>query len=352
MVIAPKKVPEPQTQKLAKANGRSIGYAIIGLGRISMNHFMPAVRNSVKCHVAAVVSGNREKAEKLAVAYDVPPSSIYDYDNLDAIAKNQDIDAVYIALPNRLHAAYTIRAAKAGKHVLCEKPMATTVEDCQAMTTACKAAGRKLMVAYRLHYEPTNLAAIDMIQQGLLGKIKAIASANGHGIQPGEWRGDKALSGGGPLPDVGIYSLNACRYLTGEEPEALDAYSSVTENAESLKGVEENLSWVMRFPSGVVATCATTYGANMPGTCTVYGEKGWLRLEPAFSYQGLKLTSQIGKDEPHETDFHEKDPLQFQREAEHFADCVTNGTDPLGSPETGTQDVKLITEIYRSCQRA
>src|SRR5580700_615358 len=139
--------------------GRKIGYCIVGLGRISMQHFMPATKMSKHARVTAIVSGHRDKAEKWAADYGVPARSIYSYENYDAIAQNKDIDAVYIALPNSMHAEYTIRAAKAGKHVLSEKPMATSVEDAKAMIEACEAAGKKLMIAYRCQYEPVNLDA-------------------------------------------------------------------------------------------------------------------------------------------------------------------------------------------------
>src|ERR1051325_7705430 len=207
--------------------GRRIGYCIVGLGRISMDHFMPATKTSKLAKVTALVSGHRDKAEKQAGLYGVPAKNIYGYQNFDAIADNKDIDAVYIALPNNMHAEYSIRAAKAGKHVLCEKPMATTVADSQAMVDACRKAKKKLMIAYRCQYEPTNLRAVQLIRDGKLGKVEAIESANGFNIRPGEWRLNGKMGGGGPLMDVGIYSLNACRYLTGEEPAELNGYSSV-----------------------------------------------------------------------------------------------------------------------------
>jgi len=167
---------------------RRIGYCIVGLGRISMQHFMPGTKISKQSRVTALVSGHRDKAEKMAAEYNVSPKSIYSYADYDAIADNRDIDAVYIALPNSMHAEYTIRAAKAGKHVLCEKPMATTVADAEAMVGACRKANKKLMIAYRCQYEPTNLRAIQLIRHGKLGKIEAIESANGFNIRAGEWR--------------------------------------------------------------------------------------------------------------------------------------------------------------------
>ena len=200
---------------LAQSGDRKIGYCIIGLGRISMGHFMPGVLASKNSRITGLVSGHRDKALAQAAKYGVPESSIYSYENMDEFKNNPAIDAVYVALPNSMHAEYTIRSARAGKHVLCEKPMATTVADSQAMIKACKEANKKLMIAYRCHYEPTNLRAMQLIREGRLGKIQAIESANGFKARPDQWRLDRKLAGGGPLMDMGVYSLNACRYLTG-----------------------------------------------------------------------------------------------------------------------------------------
>ncbi len=232
----------------AQSEERVIGYGIVGLGRISMQHFMPGVKMSKRARVTALVSGHRDKAEKMAAEYGVPRNSIYSYADIERIADNKNVDAVYIALPNSMHAEYTIRAAKAGKHVLCEKPMATTVADSRNMIEACRTAGKKLMIAYRCQYEPTNLHAVQLIRSGKLGKIKAIESAHGFDIQPKEWRLDRKLAGGGPLMDVGVYSLNACRYLTGEEPNSMKAVASVIDHdgrfneVEGESGVDHDLS--------------------------------------------------------------------------------------------------------------
>src|SRR5262245_6437903 len=178
---------------------KRIGFAMVGLGRISMQHLAPSLKASSKAKVTALVSGHRDKALKMAEEYGVPEKNIYSYENYDAIADNKDIDAVYVALPNSMHTEYTIRAAKAGKHVLCEKPMATTVADAEAMIAACKKANRKLMIAYRCLFEPTNLRAVELIRSGKLGKVQAIESSNGFNIRPGEWRINMKLAGGGPL---------------------------------------------------------------------------------------------------------------------------------------------------------
>jgi predicted dehydrogenase len=329
--------------------GRTIGYCMVGLGRISMQHFMPALKSSKLGRLTALVSGHRDKAEKMAAEYGVPAKNIYSYDNYDSIAGNKDFDAVYIALPNSMHAEYTIRGAKAGKHVLCEKPMATSVADSQAMIDACRKANRKLMIAYRCQYEPTNLHAIHLIREGKLGKIEAIESANGFNIRPNEWRLDRKLAGGGPLMDVGVYSLNACRYLTGEEPSRLEGFSSVIDRDGRFNEVEENLSWMMKFPSGIVASCNTTYGTSMPGFFRVHGSKGMIHMEPAFAYQGQHLTASIQGESAIDEPCADRDPSQFVREADHFAECILQNKEPKTAGEEGLKDMKLMTAIYRSC---
>jgi len=325
---------------------RKTGYCVIGLGRIA-GHFMPAVRNTTTSQITGLVSGHRDKAERIAAQYGVPPSSIYNYESFDEIARNPAIDAVYVALPNSMHSEYTIRAAKAGKHVLCEKPMSTDVATAEAMIAACKAARVKLMVAYRCHYEPTNLKAIQLIRQGALGQVQAIESSFGFNIAPGEWRLSKKLAGGGPLFDVGIYSLNACRYLTGEEPEHIAANASVIDQDSRFNEVEENVSWTMKFPSGIVASCNTTYGANMEGFYRVHGSKGWLEVDSAFVYEGLWLRADYAGVQLDELN-PARDPSHFQAEAEHFSQCIQNELEPRSPGEEGLRDMRYITQIYRS----
>ena len=207
----------PRPQLAQPAAGKKIGYCVVGLGRISVDHFMPGTRMGSLGAVTALVSGDRQKARKLAAVHGVPEGSIYSYQDYDRIRDNAKVDAVYIGLPNSMHAEYTVRAAQAGKHVLCEKPMANTVAECEAMVAACKKANKLLMIAYRCQLEATTLHTQRIVRSGALGKIEAIESANGFNIAPGEWRLNRKLAGGGPLMDVGIYSLNACRFLTGEE---------------------------------------------------------------------------------------------------------------------------------------
>jgi len=335
----------------AQASERKVGYAIIGLGRIA-DHFMRGIQDTTNSKVVALVSGHPDKAARIAEQYGVKKSSIYNYQNMDSFRDNPEIEAVYVALPNSMHAEYTIRSAKAGKNVLCEKPMAVSVSECEAMIAACKTANVKLMIAYRCHYETTNLAAVKLIRDGTLGEVQQIQSAFGFNRGPQEWRLQKPLAGGGPLMDVGIYCLNATRYLTGEEPSSFSAYTWSDPNDPRFKTVEENLNWITKFPSGVVASCNTTYGAPMDGYFRVYGSKGWLEVNPAFIYDGLKLKAEyrdangklIQLDQPNM----EKDPIHFTKQAIHFSDCILHNQTPKTPGEEGLRDMTYIREIYRS----
>ncbi len=342
-------LPKLHAQAGAETSQRKFRWGIVGLGRISMDHFMPAVALSKTGKITALVSGHREKAEKQAAMYDVPSPSIYSYENYDDIAQNKEIDAVYIALPNSMHAEYTIRAAKAGKHVLCEKPMATSVGDCKAMIEACRKHNVKLMIAYRCQYNPVHLKAIELIRSGQIGQVQAIESAFGFPIQAGEWRLNKKLAGGGPLMDVGVYSLNACRYLTGEEPGDIKANSSVIDHDGRFNEVEENDGWTMKFPSGILASCTTTYGGDTGGGgfFKVHGSKGWLHMEPAFPYQGKRL---IGHTAGGDIDMPEpdKDPWDFVRQADHLTECVRENREPKTPGEEGLRDTQIMSQIYIS----
>src|ERR1700748_3083529 len=338
----------PRAGFVAQDARQRVGYCVIGLGTIA-DHFMRGVAQGSNSKITGLVSGHRDKAERIAAQYGVPTSSIYSYEEMDRFRENKTIDAVYVALPNSMHAEYTIRSAKAGKHVLCEKPMATTVADSKAMIKACQDAKKKLMIAYRCHYEPTNLHAMQILREGRIGTIQAIESANGFNERAGEWRLDRKLAGGGPLMDMGVYSLNACRYLTGEEPVEFKAYSSVIDHDGRFDTVEENVSWTMKFPSGVVASCNTTYGASMNGFYRVHGSSGFLYAEPAFPYEGLHLTAQFvdpatGKTVELDELNPAKDPSQFTIEADYFSDCVLQDKTPETAGEEGLLDMQYMSK--------
>ena len=332
---------------------RKVGYAIIGLGRIA-DHFMRASRTCEHSRVTALVSGHRDKAERIAAEYGVPRENIYSYEDFDRIATNKAVDAVYVALPNSMHAEYTIRSAKAGKHVLCEKPMAISIAECEQMIAACKSAKVKLMIAYRLHFEPTTLKALEIVRSGKLGSLQTMQGANGFNIGVGEWRYNKKLAGGGAIFDVGVYCINAHRMFSGEEPVGVKAdFSTPQKDDPRFKEVEENSSWILRFPSGILASAASTYGSQMPGYYKLHGTKGWLQMD-GYNYDGQHLTAHYPAEEKGAPGIsidilsQEKDPMQFVRQADHFSDCILNNKTPQAPGEEGLADTRVIDSIYKA----
>ena len=237
-----------------------LGWAIVGLGEFATQQIIPAFAQCQSSKLVALVSGSANKAQKIAQEYSIDSSNIYNYTNYDTIAENPDVDIIYIILPNGLHAEYTIRGTQAGKHIMCEKPMANTPEECQSMIDACRAADRKLMIAYRAQYEPYNLAAMEIARgKKELGTLKLVVASNGRQLDPSNpadrWRMNKNLAGGGSLPDIGIYSLQAARYITGEEPVAISAMMHSPADDSRFQEVEETVNFLLRFPSGVLANC-------------------------------------------------------------------------------------------------
>ena len=330
------------------APGRKVGYAIVGLGYYAMKVILPQFVNCEHSRVVALVSGDPAKAKRVAAQYGVPDRGLYTYQNYDRIRDNPDIDIVYVILPNSLHAEYTIRAAKAGKHVLCEKPMAVSVAECEAMIAACKAAGKKLMIGYRCHFEPHNLAAIKLARDGTLGKQRFVSSEHGF-VQgdPSKWRLKKALSGGGSLMDMGIYSLQAARYMTGEEPTSVSARESTDRTDPRFHEVEDIIEWTLTFPSGAMASCMSSY-SSAHNHIRMTGSQGWVDLEPATSYRDQKMRVRIKDDE------HEVVPpagpgaTMFAAQLDHMADCMMTGATPIVPGEEGLRDMRIIEAIYRS----
>jgi predicted dehydrogenase len=331
--------------KLPPVPGKKTGFALVGLGSLAINQLMPAFAKSEKAALTGFVSGRREKAETLAKRYGVDPKHIYSYENFDAIANDPAIDVIYIVLPNSMHAEYTIRALKAGKHVLCEKPMATTVKDCEAMVAAAKAANRKLMIGYRVRYEPFNQAMIKMTRDQEFGAPRILVTEAGFSIgDPKQWRLRKAMAGGGSLMDIGIYALNAARFLSGEEPIEVHAISHTTPGDPRFTEVEENILFQLRFPSGVLANCSSSYGTGV-NRFRVFATKGSYELQPGSSYSGLRLFVYRGG-AVEERMLPQRD--HFAGELDHFAECVQNNTEPLTPGEEGLKDMRIITAIYES----
>jgi predicted dehydrogenase len=325
-----------------------LGWAIVGLGSLAINQILPAFAKCEKSKVVAMVSGHPDKANKLALRYGVSPKNIYNYQNYDTIRDNPEVDIIYIVLPNGMHAEYTVRGFQAGKHVLSEKPMANTPADCQQMIDAGRKANRKLMVAYRCRYEPHNLEAIRMARQQEFGPTKVILADHGFSIgDPSQWRLNKALAGGGSLMDIGIYSLNASRYLTGEEPTEINAMMYTTPGDVRFKEVEETINFQLRFPSGILANCTSSYGYSGQNRYRVVTTKGWFELEPATNYNGLRMY--VHHDNiTEERMLPERD--HFALEMDHLSSCVMENKEPLTPGEEGLRDLTIMMGIYEAAR--
>ena len=328
--------------------GKKTGWAVVGLGSLAINQILPAFAKCEKSRVVALVSGHPDKANKLALRYGVNPKNIYNYQNYDSIRDNPEVDVIYIVLPNGMHAEYTVRGLQAGKHVLSEKPMARTPAECQQMIDAGKKANRKLMVAYRCRYEPYNREAIRMAQSGELGKTKVIVSEHGFNIgDPKQWRLNRELAGGGSLMDIGIYALNAARYLTGEEPTELTAMSFTTPNDIRFKEVEETINFQLRFPSGILANCSSSYGYDSQNRYRVVGTDGWVELEPATIYSNLRMRVHKGN-VLEEVQLPVRD--HFALEMDHMSECVMENKEPLTPGEEGLRDLTIMMKIYEAAK--
>ena len=318
-----------------------VRYAIVGLGHIAQIAVLPAFaharRNSV---LTALVSDDSTKLRTVARRYGVRRT--YSYDEYEGCL--QDVDAVYIALPNSMHAEYTIRAARAGVHVLCEKPMAVTEKECRQMIDACREADVKLMIAYRLHFEELNLDAVELVRRGRIGTPKLFNSSFSMTVRPGNIRTKREL-GGGTLYDIGVYCINAARYLFRNEPSEVMALS-VSSGAENVREIDETTGAILRFGSEQVATFVTSFNADDVAAYRIVGTKGQLRVDPAYEYaeglayeltvNGKKTRKRIGRRD------------QFAPELLYFSDCILNDRRPEPSGEEGLQDVRIVEALYRS----
>ena len=333
-------------------DNQRVGYAIVGLGHLTLNQILPAFGACAKSKVVALVSGSPEKMKKVAAQYGIKKESCYSYDDYGKLRDNPEVKAIYIVLPNGMHAEYTVRGALAGKHILCEKPMANSAAECQAMIDACKKADRKLMIAYRIQYEPHHKIVRDMVQKEQFGKVKNIMANNGQNSDnPDHWRFNKALAGGGSLPDVGLYCLNTIRYLLGEEPTEVMGYIHSTPDDPRFREVEEQVNWLMKFPSGVQASCASSYGHHEESSYKVLADTGWMKMDPAFPYQGLQLqTSQAEGSENQITQHTIGEKDHFATELDHFSECIMDNKTPYTPGEEGLQDQKIMEAIYQSAR--
>jgi len=320
---------------------RKLDFALVGLGSLATNQIAPGLQKTKYCRLAGLVSGTPEKRKKWAAQYNVPEKNIYTYETFDQIKDNPDIDVVYVVLPNAMHGEYTIRAAKAGKHVLCEKPMEISAQKCQEMVDACKKANRLLAIGYRCQFVPYHLEMMRISREKQFGPLKLIEASFGFKIgDPSQWRLKQALAGGGALMDVGIYALQGSRYTSGEEPIEVTAFETKTDPVK-FKEVDESIQWHLKFPNGVMANCSTTYNSNGLNRLFAGFDTGWAQLDPAYSYDGLQ-----GKTSKGPMNFPQVD--HFATEMDDFAQCIMQNKKSKVSGEEGVRDLKILGAIYES----
>lgn len=341
-------------------DGKKLNVALCGLGNYA-DALEYGLELSQYCRLAGIVTGHPAKAEDWKKKYNIPEKNIYNYENFDTIANNKDIDLVYVVVPNALHKEFTIRAAKAGKHVICEKPMATSVKDCEEMINACKNAGVQMAIGYRLHYEPTQLEIKRLGQEKVFGQVRMIEASLGYKTYdttqktapsnfdinaPSEWRLRKAMAGGGPLMDLGIYCIQASRYVLGEEPVSVTAQFGTINDKIRFAQVEESISWQMKFSSGAISNCTSSYGFNID-RFFASADEGFFELSPALSYGPFK-----GKTSKGELNF----PVINQQAAQLDAIgklILENKQLPNHiTGEEGLKDIRIIEAIYSSARTA
>jgi predicted dehydrogenase len=331
------------------AASKRTGFAVVGLGRIAERAVLPAFKHSKKTRLIALVSGNERKAARLAKKFGA--GDFYSYDDYALCLNHPHVEAVYISTTNATHAEYTERAAAAGKHVLVEKPIATSVEDAQRMIEACRANNARLMVAYRKYFDPATLALRKLVKSGKLGRLKAIHSAFTIFLPPGkktpDWHLDWRAAGGGSLMDVGIYCVNTVRWLIGRDPVEAMAYAW-TVDPQRFNEVEENIAFRLTFPEGLVLQATSSFGAAQGHFLHLHGERGWAALDPAFAWdEERRLFGKIGG-RWFEKRFKPLD--EFALELDAFADSIRRKRDPEPSGIEGLRDLVIIQAIYRSAR--
>jgi len=336
--------------------GKKLNIALCGLGNYA-SMLADGILASQYCNLAGIVTGTPSKAETWKKKYTIPEKNIYNYQNFDEIKNNKDIDLVYVVVPNGLHKDFVIRSAKAGKHVITEKPMAVTVKDCEEMIKACNDNKVQLAIGYRLHYEPTHLEIKRLGQQKVFGQVRFIEAGLGYKTYDtldkttvvdksdrNEWRLNKKLSGGGPLMDLGVYCIQASRYVLGEEPIAVTAQFGTVNDKIRFSETEESITWQMEFPSGAVANCSTSCGFNIDRFYAA-ADEGFFELSPALSYGPFK-----GKTSEKELNF----PVINQQKSQLDGICqLILENKPLPNHitgEEGLKDIKVINAIYKSAE--
>ena len=326
---------------------KRVGYAVIGLGHISQRAILPGFRHAKRSKLVALVSGDAAKAKRLDEQFSA--GHCYTYDAFDECLRNPQVEAVYIATPNRMHLEFALKAAEAGKHVLCEKPLAVTAAECQQIIEACRRNRVKLMTAYRKYFEPSVLALKALIDSGKLGRLKIIHTAFTVFLPAGDsWHLKKSLAGGGSLFDVGIYGINTVRYLTGLEPVEATAYSWTTDPAR-FSEVDDNMSFQLKFPGGLYLQGSSSFTAAKASFLQIHGEKGWAALDPAYAYnEEHRFFGKIAG-EWFEKKFKPVD--EFRLEIDHLSECIREDRDPRTDGIAGLRDVAVMEAIYEAAKQ-
>ena len=329
-----------QTTMQQKKEGK-LGIALVGLGGYAGGQLAPALQQTEHCYLAGIVTGTPSKIPVWKEKYNIPDKNIYNYDNYDSIKDNPDIDIIYVVLPNSMHAEYVIRGFAAGKHVICEKPMALTVADCDKMIAAAKKAGKQLSVGYRLQFEPHNLEMMRLGTTKVYGDIKKMAAGFGFMIgDPTQWRLKKDLAGGGPMQDLGIYCVQGLCYTTGMVPVSVTAQEGAKTIPDKFKEVEQSLKWQFEMPNGLMAEGEASYGSNM-NFLRAEAEKGTFELSPAYNYGGLRGKTPEGP-------MNLTNINQQAKQMDAMALSMMKNQPSIASGEMGRRDVKLITAVYEA----
>ena len=317
-----------------------LGVALVGLGYYSTDLLAPALQLTSHCYLAGIVTGTPEKATRWQKQYSIPEKNIYDYTSFDKIANNPDIDVIYIVLPPSMHAEYVIRAAKAGKHVWCEKPMAVTTDECRSMINACKKNKVKLSIGYRMHHEPNTQQIIQFRKDKKYGDVSKVTVAAGYfETRTTHWKQIKKM-GGGSMYDMGVYPLNAARYVTGGEPIAVTAQEIIT-RPQIYTEVDEGMKFKLEFPGGAVANCETSFAKNM-NTLNVTCTKGWYKLEPFSAYSGVAGTTSD------DLELNATIPNEQAKQMDDDAIAIKQNKPVLAPGEEGLKDIKVVQAVYRS----
>lgn len=322
-------------------DGPVLRVAIMGLGSYG-SRVAEAMVSCKKAKLVGLISGTPSKVKEWQGKYNIPEKNCYNYENFDKIKDNPDIDAVYVITPNALHHGQVIRVAKAGKHVICEKPMAINAKEGQEMIAACKNAGVKLLVGYRMHFEPHTVEVVRMRKAGDFGKVLFFQGLCGFRIgDPTQWRLNKQLAGGGSLMDIGIYALNGARYMVGEEPTWVTAQETKTDPEKFKEGVDETIQFQLGFPSGAVASCLSTYNMNYLDKFFLNGNKGFAELQPSTGYGPIKGRTNKG-------DLNQPVVVHQTVQMEEMSEIILNGKQPLVAVDgaEGLRDLKIMDAIY------